>query len=402
MGNQIEEKVQMLPPEKIVPYAWVALFVAYISSVVSSYVFLAVSPLLPFIIGRYHVGLASSGLTMAIFSFVGLALSVPIGAALAKLGIKVIGIMAMTFMTGGCLLGAVATNYPVFLLSRGLEGFGFTCIALVGMTTAGLWFPRKKVSLAMGIASTCVGVGGFFTMTTTGWVVRTMGPQAVWWIGSVAAAMSLVLVILFVRMPPWISKINKRPSLKEGYGNRNIWLLTVAFCCLYLPSMSLTHFYVHYLTKARGFTIGQAGWANSFSMLGLLVGAPLAGIVINKVGHLRNCLIVVGFCIIALVIAAFNVTGIYIPIYTALVGLVAMAGAQVISLTLIPRIMIKPELIGVGIGIYMLGANLSVIIGPPLVGAAVDKFGWTGGAYSMIPIVAFGIVITAMLRIKEE
>ena len=72
------ESVASSPPVEqkvsIAAYAWVVLAVAYFASVVSAYAFLAVPPLMPSIIGRYNVDLSSAGLTMAVFSFVGLVL----------------------------------------------------------------------------------------------------------------------------------------------------------------------------------------------------------------------------------------------------------------------------------------------------------------------------------------
>lgn len=411
MGNQ--ENAVAAPPvqETVSPAAWIVLFSAYLASVIASYVFLVVPSLMPAIIGRYNIGLSSAGLTMAVFSFIGLVLSLPAGMVLQKFGIKVVGILAMAATALGCVVCVMAPTFAVFLMGRGLQGIGFTFIAMVGMTSAGMWFPPSKVSVAMGLMGTCVGVGGFVGMALTPRLLAALGPNGVWWASAGLSLFAMLLVTAFVRMPPWVlaaaaagaAANAPKPDTTEGYRNRNIWFLTAAFACFYLVAGALMTFYITYLTKACGMNLEAAGQTSGLMMIGLLVGSPLAGAVLVKIGHLKTCLVVTAVLLMGFVATGFSVTGAMIPIWCFLFGVIAMGVLQVICMTAIPGIMAKPELISVGFGIYMLGANLSGIIGPPYVGAIVQKTGsWAMGGYAMLPVIALGILFTFLTKFAGE
>jgi hypothetical protein len=61
----------------------------------------------------------------------------------------------------------------------------------------------------------------------------------------------------------------------------------------------------------------------------------------------------------------------------------------------------KPELIGVGIGIYMQGATTAGIIAPPALGAIVQHSSWVMGGYALIPVVIIGIFFTWLTKFAE-
>jgi MFS family permease len=363
---------------------------------------------MPAIIGKYKIALSSAGLTMSVFSFVGLVLAMPTGLLLKKYGIKVVGMLGMTCGLAGCVVDALANSFSMFLAGRALQGICFGLIAMVGMATASLWFPRQKVSLAMGIVGTCVGVGGFTAMAATPRIVAATGPTGVWWISAVLSAVALLAVAILVKMPPWVlaaaaaaKDAGTPPNTSEAYKNRNIWTLTLAYCMFYIPVGSLMTFYITYLKQARGMSLKQAGFVSSLMMVGLLVGGPLGGIVLAKIRHLKLSLIAVGCAIIVLSATSFLVTGPLIPIWAFVFGVIGLGFMRVICMSAIPGIMEKPELIGVGIGIYMQGATTAGIIAPPALGAIVQHSSWVMGGYALIPVVIIGIFFTWLTKFAE-
>lgn len=409
-----QEPVQIHPPEAAaslpptMPYAWVVLFVAYIASIVCTINMMKVAPLMPDLMMHFRVDLTSAGLMMSVVAFTGLILGLPAGVIVQKFGIKVVGILAMSVSIVGCALGALATNYPVFLISRALEGVGFALIALVGATTAGIWFPPHRIGLAMGLISTCMGVGGFVTMAAAPRMAHLMGWHAVWWLTTAISFVSLLSVIAFVRMPPWMTAVAPGagapppgPSLSAGFANRNIWLWAAAYLCIFLPS-AVFMYYVTFLTKVQGYTMENAGLVSSLGSVGLLVGAPLGGILIGRIGHLKLMLGVgvVLYCL--LLTLAFNISGIAIPIWMVVMGAVGMGFIPTVCMTAVPGIMGNPQLMGLGMAIAGFGANLAGMIGPPLFGSIVEKAGWNAGAYTLIPVALLGVLFAAVTRIQQN
>jgi MFS family permease len=150
-------------------------------------------------------------------------------------------------------------------------------------------------------------------------------------------------------------------------------------------------YYMTYFTKVQGFTLAKAGAVSSLGSIGSLRGAPLAGVLIGKIGKLKLSLTigVVVYC--ALLALSFNITGILIPIWMAAVGIVGMGFVPVVCRTAVPGIMRDPRLMGLGMAIAGFGANLGGMLGPPLFGALVDKAGWNAAADVLIPVALIGL-----------
>jgi len=184
----------------------------------------------------------------------------------------------------------------------------------------------------------------------------------------------------------------KKPSLSEGFANRNIWLVSTQFLMLYLPYNAFSTFYITYLTNARGYTMARAGQLNSFSMVGLLIGAPLGGYLLSKVRSFKLVAMVNGLLLGLLSLVPFHISGILVPIWMLLFGLFGAGIVSTVCLAAVPKVMIKPELVGVGIAIAAFGMNVSGIVGAPYFGAIVDRAGWNAGAYALIPAVLLGFI----------
>ena len=376
-----------------------------------------VPPLMPVLIDHFKLSLARAGLMMSLIGVSGLLLVLPAGIIVTKYGIKVGALIAMAFSTAGCLLGAVAASYPVFLFSRGLEGISFSLLAVVGGTAAGIWFPPQKIGMPMGVMCSSMGISGILAMAIAPQMARSFGWQSVWWVTGVMSFLSLLAVAIFVRMPPWMNAAaavrtppwmnvaaraeegaRKKAGLGEAFANRNIWLVSAAFLFFYIPNSALGTYYVDYLTKFQGFTNVRAGLLNCFSMVGLLIGAPLGGYLLSKVRSFKLVLTVNGLLVGLLSLLPFHISGILVPIWLLLFGVFGAGIVSTVCLAAVPKVLVKPELVGMGMAISGFGMNLAAIVGAPYFGAIVDRAGWNAGAYALIPAVLLGFIANWMTR----
>jgi predicted MFS family arabinose efflux permease len=211
-----------------------------------------------------------------------------------------------------------------------------------------------------------------------------------------------------VRTPPWMNSAAaaragamKKAGLREGFANRNIWLVSATFLLLYTPYNAFSTFYVTYLTKAQGFTMARAGALNSFSMVGLLIGAPLGGYLLSKVRSFKLIAMVNGLLLGLLSLVPFHISGILVPIWMVLFGVFGAGIVSTVCLAAVPKVMVKPELVGVGIAIAAFGMNIAGIAGAPFFGAVVERAGWNAGAYALIPAVLLGLIATWITRYGE-
>ena len=413
--------VQASRPEVTTPAgAWTVVWCLFTIGDVGCFNFMKVPPLMPVLIDHFKLSLARAGLMMSLIGVSGLLLVLPAGIFVTRYGIKVTALVAMSFSTAGCLLGAVAANYPVFLLSRGLEGISFSLLAVVGGTAAGIWFPPQKIGMPMGVMCSSMGVSGILAMAIAPRLAQSFGWQSVWWITGILSFLSVLAVAIFVRMPPWMKAgaavrtppwmnaaaaagegARKKAGLGEAFANRNIWLLSATFLFFYLPNSALGTYYVDYLTKFQGFTNVGAGLLNCFSMVGLLIGAPLGGYLLSKVKSFKLVLTVNGLLLGLLSLVPFHISGILVPIWLLLFGVLAAGIVSTVCLAAVPKVLVKPELVGMGMAISGFGMNLSAIVGAPYFGAVVDRAGWNAGAYALIPAVLLGFIANWITKYGE-
>jgi predicted MFS family arabinose efflux permease len=388
-------------------YAWIILTVAFLASIAAALNMLKVPPLMPILIDVFKINMSSAGLMISVFAITGVLLSLPAGAIIQKLGIKLTGIIAMAVLFVGCVMGALTTSYRVFLVSRAVEGVGFALIAVVAPAALAMWFPREKLAVPMGIWATWLPLGGALVMVVGPQMAHSMGWQSVWWFGGALSLLSLVLLTIFLRTPPSLNSAppagtagERNPSIGKALANRNIWLLAMAFAFYGVACGTVFNFYTAFLAAVRGFGLEKAAMTTSLGMIGLMIGSPLGGFVIVRIGRLKLslsiCLLIFG----ATVFLLFHSTGALIPIWMVLNGL-AMGFISTLTFTAAPGIMGNPQLAGLGLAAVMLGQNLAALVGPLYFGAIVDKAGWDTGVYALLPAVLIGFVLTRMTKFAE-
>ena len=141
-------------------------------------------------------------------------------------------------------------------------------------------------------------------------LVVSIGWQAIWWVGAIYA-----LVMLFI----YGSLVCQRPALQEDLplsaesfqldktlANRDIWLLSLAFACFTLVMMSIGTYYPTYLNMTLGYTLGQAALISSIATIVLLISAPMAGWISDRIGS-RRLIFSLPFLVIGL-LCFFSVT----------------------------------------------------------------------------------------------
>jgi predicted MFS family arabinose efflux permease len=237
-------------------------------------------------------------------------------------------------------------------------------------------------------------------------MTSSFGWQSVWWLGAAFALLAFVLVWFFMRTPPQMASKpdggvaghGEAPDLKKALSNRSIWLLGAMFGCFTLALLAVSTFLPTFLNAVRGYTLANASFTASLSMITVLFSAPLAGILSDKIGS-RKVLFTWPLIVVAIMMLfPFTVTGGTIPLWNILLGV--FAGIPAVIYAAAPEIMGKPELAGMGMAVLGLGQNLGMIIGPAIFGALVQSSGWAVAGYWMIPVLLFGLLAGCLVKVR--
>lgn len=397
MGNNRKEIASVVPN-----YAWVILIIVYLATIAAPLNQSKVPPLLPILIDSFHLSLSQAGMLMSVFAISGFILAIPAGIIINLLGPKVTGLAALVALSIGAVLGAISITITQFFVSRFMEGIGFGLLAIVAPAIIAMWFPPHRRGFPIGIWATWVPIGRLLMLLIAPIIAISLDWQAVWWIGAGYSLFMLILFGLFIRRPPTQAGKQEGENLAtwaKVLANRDIWFLGLVFCCFSSTLITIGTFFPTFLSQVRGYSLTQAAWIYSLLMGMVLISAPIAGRISDKIGS-RKLVFSIPFLIIAvMMLLPFKVTGWQLFTYMILLGLVVgaiptaifAAGSEVMS---------DPRFAGLVLGVVILGQNLGVIIGPVLFGNLVENIGWAAAGYCFIPVCLLGFLIGWNVKVR--
>lgn len=205
----------------------------------------------------------------------------------------------MSMASGTALLGmvvfALIPNFAFGMLATLLLGLG-TSFVFVGAATLFIeWFPPKRFALVMGLfgGAACIGTGVLCSLTTK-YVAHTSMRLVL--IGvTLLSAVTFVLTLALVhgrrRTPEEgegntaVPQINVLRSLKEVLGGGQGWLAAIYNALLFGPALAFCSFWNFPYQEAYHHSTSKAVMINNMVLLGLAVGAPLAGWFSDKIGR---------------------------------------------------------------------------------------------------------------------
>jgi MFS family permease len=385
------------------------LLIVFLASVAAPLNQFKVPPLMPVLMEAFHTPPARAGLLMSVFAFTGLILALPAGFILQRLGHRVMGPLAVFFLAAGSALGASAGGLGTLLAGRLVEGVGMCFISVVAPAVVVLWFSPGARGRAMGIWGTWVPVGSTVMFMTGPWLAGMGGWQAVWWAGAFYAAVVGLLYILFIPAspgrtgPPASSSAGRsvpRGGLSAVFRNRDLWLMSLVFCCFNIAFVGFLTWMPAYLNRVGGRSIEEASLVVSLIALACIVSGPLSGWVSDRIGSRRL------ICIVPMILMAF-----LLPLASRsggpLLYLLALASGLTAGfvptgvLASGPETVGEERLSGMAIAVIQIGQNAGMLLGPLGFGWLVQSTGsWEVAFWSLAPVSALGAAAAWAARVR--
>ncbi|NLC77957.1 MAG: MFS transporter [Clostridia bacterium] len=369
--------------------SWAVMWSAFLASVAVVYNQFKVSPAMGVLREQLHVDMVTGGWLMSIFAVAGIVLALPAAAILMRLGPKVSGLVAMGSVVLGSAMGATAGSPVTLLVSRGIEGIGLGLIAVVAPAVVAMWFEPHERGLPMGIWAAWVPVGATSALNLGNPIINMVGWRGLWWSGALLAAIAFVVYGLVVTGPPLkegekAKATGPEPSLATGLKQPAIWLLALSFAGYSFVAISFGTWAPSYYQERFGLDAGTAGFYAGLMFLVASFVVVIAGKILDLISNRYRMLLISVVLTGLLYCCAFilNSPALIIPFVVG-IGFISSFYAPTVF-TLAPETMPSPELAGVAMGIMNVGTNVGALLGPPLVGAAVNAAGnW---AYGTLPV----------------
>lgn len=397
--------------EAVPSYAWWILAVVYIGSIATTFNYYKVGAIMPTIMGTLGISATAGGWLMSIISFVGIFIALPAGIIVKKLGLKTLGIVALSLLVIGGLIGGFTASYELLMVGRFFEGAARALVAVVGPAAMAIWFPQSRRGVATGILSTWVGVGQFVALNSAASIAGASGRyQTVFLVGAIAAAVGLVLYAIFYRNHPpkgtefaedakIAGAIGEAPTVGTVLKNKNIWFLAIMFMCFTAVIVGTASFYPAYL-KGTGIDLVLAGRITSVFSLAPIILGPLFGILSDKIGSRKK---IYSFGMVLGIIASifmFTVSGGTWPWIWMIVTGITCAAVSSVALACPPEVVGRAAA-GLGVGVMITGNQIGGFVSPLILGAVRDATGaFAMGGYIIAGLLFIGLICGLMVKVR--
>ena len=402
------------PVEPSFRYRWVILVVCWLAYIVAFMQRLSIGPLAPFL--KEDLGLTSAqvGLFMSAAAAGYGVVSLPAGWLVDRIGVRWLFLIGEVI--GGIFIASMftVTTFTQGLIFMALAGVGMGCLMPSTTKAVLVWFPLKERATAMGVKQTAVNVGGIITAATLpaialalSWHYGFLG------IGFIAVVIGIVSFILYKEPPQSVSPKTSesvilsgtRPSVREVFKSRDIWLVIGAAMCLVVVEFAAMAYFVLYLKETLLFAVVTAGFFLAVLESGGVFGRPITGLISDRLFHGGRKKVYILMCLgafVACVAFAFLPQGspswVIIPI-CLLLGFTGI-GWGGLHLTLVGEFAGR-ELAGTVIGVSTVFVMIANIAGVPVFGYILDTTGSYRIAWQFLAVMAI-LAAVLLLFVREE
>lgn len=386
---------------------WLVFSIVFIIGILSAYSMFKAPPLFSIIIPELGFTDENIGWVMSMFSIIGVVLAFPAGAILAKLGIKKSLIITAASLAIGSAMGAIATNAPILLASRFIEGIGMGLISVVGPAAIATIIPRAKQGLAMGIWSVWFPAGTVLAFNTAPALAAGLGWRSVWWVAAALCLAALVFALVCYAQPPAeeaegeqaASGIMRKPDMFS------IIMVAVAFMTWNaFNAGAISSFYPTFLAEVHAMDPQTSGFVASITNLCVLALGPISGIVSDKLGT-RKGLLVFAF-VGAIVFLTFGFSNNIALIYVFVIGFAFFsASCATGTFSIVPELTHQPEKIGFSMAIVAFLQNLGIVIGSAVFPVVAAGLAWDWNTASLVfcvPLAVVGLICVILVREKAN
>lgn len=361
-----------------------------------------IAPLAPEYAQRLDLSPTQTSLLIAFPVLIGAVGRIPVGALTDRYGGRAM-MAAVSFVSvvPVLLLGFVGNSFPLLLVLGFFLGIAGTSFA-VGVPFVSRWHGPERRGFATGVFG--AGMGGtalsaFFTPYLAG----ALG--LVWTHVLMALALVLmgVLVLVVCRNPPgWEPTTDPlTPRLRGALGLRATWqnilLYAVAFggfvaFATYLPTL---------LHNAYGFAQTEAGLRAAGFALVAVVARPAGGILSDKIGPVRVCLVsFVGTTLMAVALVFQPPTE--LPAGTVFVLMAAFLGLGTGGVFALVAQLVEPARVGTVTGLVGAAGGLGGYFPPLVMGVVFQASGTYTLGFVLLAAVALGTALYTAVAFRDR
>lgn len=271
----------------------------------------------------FHMNAYQFGSLAAFYYYAYTPMQVPAGMIYDKFGVRFVLCVACLMAVLGLSVFIQADSLGMASFGRFLIGLG-TAFAYIGtLKLASIWLAPNRFATVAGLTTAIGMTSGALSQKYLTHFVELMGYKGALKTALVAGVVLSFVMILLVRNRPkneaasynqMQAPMNVRQlflALKHIFSNKQMWLIGIIGCLLYLPSSVFLDLWgIPYLKTVYGLTPEQAVAISSYTFYGWIISGPIIGAFSDKIKLRRLPLTCTGFFAALLLCIVFYMPGI--------------------------------------------------------------------------------------------
>ena len=369
-------------PEPTRMFRWLVLLSVSLAMFGNYYVYDCISPLADVLKAQLGFSDANIGLLQAIYSVPNIVMVLIGGIIIDRIGTK----RSTLIFAVICLVGAVVTvtsgRLATMAAGRLIFGLGAESMIVAVTTALARWFKGKELSFAFGVNLTVARLGSFAALNSPSWA----GPAYGTWKGPLLISVTFAVVAVVAAVVYWLLEAHAERAYALGTAGQtdkvvlgdifrfspSYWLIVALCVTFYSGIFPFQTFAVKFFMDAHGTSRELGGFLSSMLTLFAMVGTPLFGLVVDRVGK-RALFMFFGSALLIPVylMMAYTRVSLYVPM--------AMMG---VAFSLIPAVMwpsvayvVEESKLGTAYGLMTLVQNVGLTAFNLAIGAANDHAG---------------------------
>ncbi|MFW6011728.1 MAG: MFS transporter [Desulfosalsimonas sp.] len=368
------------------------------------------------LVKEFGANATSLGIMASAYFYLYAAVQPPVGMLSDTLGPRAVTTVFAGIACAGVLLFGAAPSMAVATAGRALVGIGVGGVFIPGLKIFSRWFKKTEFAAITGAFLAFGNAGNLSASLPLTWLVVILGWRMSFWAIGVFTLVMAVCAWLILRDKPedkgWRA-IEPDPAADDSFdipadtgtlkrlfmvlGNASFWMITLSYFFFGGPSLTFQGLWaVPYLVDVHGYSRVVAGGLLMLMPMGFVIGAPLIGLMADRLGFARRQVIIFS---VAVGLACWSVylftmgkppSIILAPLFL----ITGMCGGGTLSLYFaITKELFPAWLTGTAIGLMNPAAFLGTALFQPFTGWLIDLVGSSEGGY---PVEAYYHVFIAI------
>jgi len=252
----------------------------------------------------FHMSAYEFGALAAFYYYAYTPMQLPAGMIYDKYGVRVVLSTACLVAVTGLSIFIVADNFYMAAAGRFMIGLGAAFSYIGSLKLASIWLPANRFATVAGLSTSLGMLSGALSQKYLTVALETIGYQQALKVAMMIGFALSIFILLVIRNKPLEenagdaeakSAINLKQlgsALRILACNRQMWLIGIIGCLLYLPSSVFLDLWgIPYLKTVYHVTGAQAVAISSATFYGWIISGPILGSLSDKIKRRRVFLI---------------------------------------------------------------------------------------------------------------